>query len=162
MWKRIVIYVTAAIMGIVCAAGLSGIFVITVVTGSGMEPNYQEGHPVLVNKLAYRNATPETGEVVALWNHVYSEEGDGSVLIRRVAAHQGDRIEIRNNVFYRNGKPYTIYMRQEAEMEDLPLRILRRGEIFLLCDDRRVSMDSRNDAIGIVDSSDCIGKVCFP
>lgn len=47
MWKRIVAYGTAAIMGIVCAVGFFGVFMITTVTGSGMEPFYKEGHYVL-------------------------------------------------------------------------------------------------------------------
>lgn len=162
MWKWIVAYGTAAVLGIVCAVGFFSVFVITTVTGSGMEPSFQEDSHVLVNRLAYRRNFPEAGEVVALWNQVYSEDGEGSVLIRRVAAHQGDQIEIRDNVFYRNGKPYTAYMRQSAEMEDMSLRTLGKGELFLLCDDRRSTMDSRNDAVGIVDTADCIGKVCFP
>ena len=99
---------------------------------------------------------------MALWNQVYSEDGEGSVLIRRIAARQGDQIEIRDNVFYRNGKPYTAYMSCDGEMEDLTHRTLGEGELFLLCDDRGSSMDSRNDAVGIVDVGDCIGKVCFP
>lgn len=162
MWKRIVAYGMAAVLGIVCAVGFFSVFVITTVTGSGMEPSFQEGAHVLVNRLAYRRNSPVAGEVVALWNQVYSEDGEGSVLIRRVAAHQGDQIEIRDNVFYRNGKPYTAYMRQSAEMKDMSLRTLGKGELFLLCDDRRSTMDSRNDAVGIVETEDCIGKVCFP
>ena len=162
MWKRIVAYGTAAIMGIVCAVGFFGVFMITTVTGSGMEPFYKEGHCVLVCKAVYRKSITEVGEVVALWNQVYSEDGEGSVLIRRIAARQGDQIEIRDNVFYRNGKPYTAYMSGDGEMEDLTHRTLGEGELFLLCDDRGSSMDSRNDAVGIVDVGDCIGKVCFP
>lgn len=162
MWKRIVAYGTAAIMGIVCAVGFFGVFMITTVTGSGMEPFYKEGHCVLVCKAAYQKSIPEVGEVVALWNQVYSEDGEGSVLIRRIAARQGDQIEIRDNVFYRNGKPYMAYMSGDGEMEDLTHRTLGEGELFLLCDDRGSSMDSRNDAVGIVDVGDCIGKVCFP
>lgn len=91
MWKRIVAYGTAAIMGIVCAVGFFGVFMITTVTGSGMEPFYKEGHCVLVCKAAYRKSIPEVGEVVALWNQVYSEDGEGSVLIRRIAAGRGIR-----------------------------------------------------------------------
>ena len=95
MWKRIVAYGTAAIIGIVCAVGFFDVFMITTVTGSGMEPFYKEGHYVLVCKAAYRKSIPEVGEVVALWNQVYSEDGEGSVLIRRIAARQGDQIVVQ-------------------------------------------------------------------
>ena len=151
MWKRIVAYGTAAIMGIVCAVGFFGVFMITTVTGSGMEPFYKEGHCVLVCKAAYRKSIPEVGEVVALWNQVYSEDGRGKCPdpADRSPAGGSDE-EIRDNVFYRNGKPYTAYMSGDGEMEDLTHRTLGEGELFLLCDDRGSSMDSRNDAVGIV------------
>ena len=77
MWKRIVAYGTAAIMGIVCAVGFFGVFMITTVTGSGMEPFYKEGHYVLVCKASYRKSIPEVGEVVALWNQVIEDKQDG-------------------------------------------------------------------------------------
>ena len=38
---------------------------------------------------------------------------------------------------------------------------LGKDEIFVLSDDRSASMDSRNEAIGIIDIGECIGKVCF-
>lgn len=162
MWRRITGYGIAALLGIACAWGFFSVFFITTVTGSGMAPAYREGAHVLVNRMAYEKKMPQAGDVVAIRNQVYSEDGEGCILIRRVAACQGDRIEIRDNVFYRNGTADTAYMQEEAGMEDLPLQKLGRNAVFLLCDDRRVETDSRSETIGIVKVEDCMGKVCFP
>ena len=46
-------------------------------------------------------------------------------------------------------------------MKTVKKTTLGKNVIFVLSDDRRASMDSRNEAVGIVDSRECIGKVCF-
>ncbi|MFQ8602958.1 MAG: signal peptidase I [Anaerovoracaceae bacterium] len=161
MTKRLFIYLAAALTGILCAFILSGVFFITSVMGSGMEPNIDDGNIVLVNKLAYSSSSPETGDVIAVRNHVYGEEGEGSILVRRVAAGSGDIVEIKDDIFYLNGKPYTEYMKEAVHMEDMDKVKLKKDEIFILSDNRKSSMDSRNQAIGIVDEKDCMGKVCF-
>lgn len=164
MYKRFALYVAAAILGVVCAAAVSAVFTITAVSGSGMEPAIANGSKVLVNKLAYHGkdaAVPEIGSVVAFRSAVYGEEGEGSILVRRVAARQGDVVSIKDNVFYRNGKPYEEYMDEAVHMEPMDAVKLGNYEIFVLSDNRKSSMDSRNEAIGILDVRDCIGKVCF-
>lgn len=164
MYKRFALYVVSAVLGVVAAVALSAVFTITTVTGSGMEPAMEDGSKVLINKLAYYGtnaAVPQVGSVVAFKSAVYGEEGEGSILVRRVAASAGDVIEIKDNVFYLNGKPYEEYMNEAVHMEDMDEVKLGNHEIFVLSDNRKSSMDSRNEAIGILDIRDCIGKVCF-
>lgn len=164
MFKRIVLYLIAAFAGVAAAFACSGAFAVTEVTGSGMEGSIESGNSVLINKLAYGingEEKPQVGDVVAFSCDVYGEEGEGSVLVRRVAASFGDSVEIKDNIFYLNGKPYDDYMSQAAHMEPMEKRTLQEYEIFVLSDNRKSSMDSRNEAIGIIDSRECIGKVCF-
>ena len=52
-------------------------------------------------------------------------------------------------------------MKEAVHMEDMDKVKLKKDEIFILSDNRKSSMDSRNQAIGIVDEKDCMGKVCF-
>lgn len=161
MAKRILAYFAAAIAGVLCAFLLSGVFFITSVTGSGMEPNINGGSYVLVNKLAYSGSSPQVGDVVAVKSRVYGEEGEGSVLVRRVAGAEGDMVEIKDDIFYLNGKPYTEHMKEAVHMEDMEKIKLKDGEFFILSDNRKSSMDSRNQAVGVVEESDCMGKICF-
>ena len=164
MFKRFVLYLISAAAGVAAAWVLSGVFAFTTVTGSGMEGSIDDGSVVLINRLAYgtdHSEKPEVGDVVAFGSDVYGEEGEGSILVRRVAGSFGDAVEIKDNIFYLNGKPYDEYMSEAAHMEPMRRTVLGRNEIFVLGDNRRSSMDSRNEAIGIIDSRECIGRVCF-
>ncbi|NLD18733.1 MAG: signal peptidase I [Clostridiales bacterium] len=161
MFKKTVLYVMSAILGIGVAFALSWLFMLTTVMGSGMEPALPDGSKALIFKEAGIGEISKQGNVVAFWSDVYGEEGEGSILIRRVAASEGDSVEIREDVLYVNGKPYAAHMKEPVHMEDMKKVSLRANQLFLMSDNRKSTMDSRNDAIGIVDARDCIGKICF-
>ena len=79
-------------------------------TGS-MKPTIQEGDRVVVNKLAYdlkvpfttielfKWSDPKRGDIVVLFSPV-----DGTRLVKRVVGVPGDRIFMRENQLYVNGK----------------------------------------------------------
>ncbi len=163
MFRRIILYAAAGICGIAAAFACSLVFTTAEVTGSAMEPSVSDGSRVLINRLAYRmnGNLPEVGNLIAFKCDVYSEEGDGGIVVRRVAAGGGDTVEIKDNIFYLNGKPYDDYIQQPAVMEDMSCKRLDEKEIFVLCDDRRFSLDSRDEAVGILEVGECIGRVCF-
>ena len=158
MYKRLVAYGVAALLGVATAVALGAVFTLMTVKGTAMEPTLVEGNRVLINKL---ESQFEVGDVIAFRSEVYGEEGEGSVLVRRVAGSEGDVVEIKDNVFYLNNRPYYEYMKEAVHMDDVEAMRLGDGEYFVLGDNRRSSMDSRNEAIGVLDSEDCIGKVCF-
>ena len=158
MYRRICFYAGVALIGIAVAILTAAVFMVMTVRGSGMEPAIYDGDKVLINKLA---DTSTVGDVVAFRSNVYGEEGEGSILIRRIAGSSGDTVEIKDNIFYLNGKPYDKYMKEPAAMDNMKKIQLSNDEIFVLSDNRKSSMDSRNEAIGVLKSSDCVGKVCF-
>lgn len=167
MYKRIIIYGAAAVLGVLSAIVVTTVFTIMTVRGSGMEPALYDGDKVLINKLAYAKHAPggspenipSLGEMVAFKNNIYGEEGEGSILIRRVAGTPGDKVEIKDDIFYRNNKPYNEYMKEPVSMDDMEMILLGNNEIFVLSDNRTSSMDSRNEAIGVLKIDDCVGKV---
>lgn len=167
MYKRILLYLAAAILGILAALAVTAIFTVMTIRGSGMEPALYDGDKVLINKLSYTKSAaddapgdvPSVGDVVAFRSSVYGEEGEGSILVRRVAGAAGDTVEIKGDIFYLNDKPYDEYMMEPVKMEDLTKIKLRDGEVFVLGDNRKSSMDSRNEAIGVLKIDDCVGKV---
>lgn len=158
MYRKICFYAAGALLGIAVAVLTAAVFMIMTVRGSGMEPAIYDGDKVLINKLA---DAPAVGDIVAFRSNVYGEEGEGSILVRRVAGSSGDTVEIKDNIFYLNGKPYYKYMKEPAVMDNMNRIHLNNDEIFVLSDNRKSSMDSRNEAIGVLKSSDCVGKVCF-
>jgi len=79
-------------------------------TGS-MKPTILEGDMVFVNKLAYDLKVPFTLTRLAEWRTpkhedivVFFSPHDSVRLVKRVVGCPGDRIELRNNVVYRNGE----------------------------------------------------------
>lgn len=161
MIKKAVLYIAAALVGIMSAYLLSGIFMLTEMTGDGMEPSIENGSDLIINKIAYRKAKPQTGDVVALKNHVYGEDGEGSILVRRVVGSEGDSIEIKDDMVYLNNSPYTEHMQEAVHLDDMKKIVLKKDEMFVLADNRKADLDSRDEAVGIADIKECIGRVCF-
>lgn len=95
------------------------------IPSGSMRPNLLEGDVVLVNRLAYdfklpltdvilaHLADPKRGDVV-----VFTSPKNGIKLIKRLVAVPGDKVEMRNEVLFINGKPAT-YSEQEVLQEPL-------------------------------------------
>jgi signal peptidase I len=79
-------------------------------TGS-MKPTIQEGDRVVVNKLAYDLKIPFTTLAVLKWDDpargdivVLFSPVDGTRLVKRVVAIPGDKVEMRDNQLFVNGR----------------------------------------------------------
>jgi len=79
-------------------------------TGS-MKPTIMEGDRIFVNKLAYDLKIPFTTSQITQWDNpkrgevvVLFSPFDGKRLVKRVVGTPGDRIELRDNQLYVNGK----------------------------------------------------------
>ena len=79
-------------------------------TGS-MKPTIMEGDRIFVNKLAYDLKIPFTTNQIAQWDDptrgevvVLFSPFDGKRLVKRVVGIPGDKIELKNNLLYVNGK----------------------------------------------------------
>jgi signal peptidase I len=104
-------------------------------TGS-MNPTIVEGDLIYVNKLAYGLRVPLTLHRLKQWSN--PERGDIVVLfspedevrlVKRVIGVPGDRIELRNNVLFINGRRLSYSELPEERTEDLMPR-LRRHSLF--------------------------------
>jgi signal peptidase I len=148
-------------MGIGCALVMWSVFTVTTVNDRGMEPVIEAGSKVIINRLAYGDKEVQVGDIVAIRNIVHGQDGEGSILVRRVAAVGGDSVRIDGNTLYINGDGYYDYMKEAVDMDDMEEISLRDGQLFLMADNRKAALDSRNKAIGVVDVEECIGKVCI-
>ena len=52
-------------------------------------------------------------------------------------------------------------MNEAVSMEDMDKITLDEYSLFVLNDNRKEALDSRDQAVGVLDVSDIIGKVCF-
>ena len=124
-----------------------------------MEPSISDGSIIFVNKLAYFYQKPEAGDVVTFRCNVYSEDGEGNILVRRIAATGGDRVRITDGNLYVNDEPYKT--EQNIYLEPMEEITVGTGSVFVLSDSLTAVLDSRNQAVGQLRTDELNGKVCF-
>lgn len=160
MKKRILGYAIVAILGILSALVVSSIFQPSWVQGSSMYPTVKDQSLVLMNKVAYLLEEPKVGDIVVFKSHIYTDSGEGKLLIKRVIGVEGDRISITDGKVYRNSKvveeSYVNSTERHDNMEEITVE---KGKIFVMGDNRNSSLDSRDVVVGQVDRTSILGKV---
>lgn len=119
------------------------------VDGASMNPTFEDGDRLIVNRLAYRLGDPKPGDVVVF------DRANGRDLLKRVVAVGGQRLSISGGVVYRDGvpldEPYIA-----APPADYPEVLIPEGHVFLMGDNRNNSLDSRS--FGAVPASSIVGR----
>lgn len=124
------------------------------VYGSSMNPTLHEGNIVV----SVKNSDFKTGDVVAFYYN-------NKILIKRAIAMPGDWVDIDEdgNVFVNNQPIDEPYLLEKAFGEcdlELPYQV-PESRIFVMGDNRAVSVDSRSSAIGCVADEQIVGKIVF-
>ena len=100
----------------------------------------------------------EQGDVVAFYYN-------NNILVKRVIAKAGEWVDIdkEGNVFVNQQKLDEPYLSDKAFGEtniELPYQV-PEGRIFVMGDNRSVSIDSRNTSIGCVSAEQIVGQIVF-
>ena len=128
------------------------------VDGTSMEPTLINTDKVIVTNLFY---TPEDGDVVVISHgELYDKP-----LVKRVIATEGQtlRIDFDNSQVYVDGvlidEPYIqgLTVKGTAEIPE----VIPEGKVFVMGDNRPVSLDSRYVEVGLIDEESIIGKAQF-
>lgn len=115
----------------------------------------ESGDKLLISNLFY---TPEHGDVIVI--HAETEE----TIIKRVIATEGQEVDINcetGEVIVDGAvldEPYIKNPTYSSGNVTFPVTV-PEGCVFVLGDNRAVSLDSRYDVIGMVDTDDILGKV---
>lgn len=122
--------------------------------GTSMSPTLTEGNIVV----SLKGSRFETGDVIAFYYN-------NKVLVKRVIANTGDWVDIdkEGNVYVNNELIDEPYLTDKAFGEcniDLPYQV-PESRIFVMGDNRSVSVDSRNTAVGCVAEEQIVGKIVF-
>lgn len=134
----------------------------TIVKQSSMEPNFHDKDYLFVSKQAYRFKEPQRGDVVVFDSSLTDEDGNDKLLIKRIIGMPGEELDIIDEKVYINGimldETYTMDGTTYGDIQDL---IIPEGEYFCMGDNRDVSIDSRDPAVGCVDEEQLVGRVFF-
>ena len=132
------------------------------VSGTSMVPTLQSQDKVIVSNFFY---TPKNGDIVVISHGAeYSDP-----IIKRVIATEGQTLSIdfETGAVIVDGKELKedhIQGFTHEEDGEIP-KVIPEGKVFVMGDNRGVSLDSRSKEIGLIDKDDIIGKaqlVVFP
>lgn len=135
----------------------------TMVYGISMEPNFQGGDFLLVNKQAYTNGSqPEKGDVIVFESRQKDENGKEKKLIKRVIAVAGETVSVDEGKVYINGQELNDeYTKDGITNGEVAPVVVPEGSVFCLGDNRLHSTDSRFLEVGFVREETIQGKVFF-
>ena len=124
------------------------------VTGTSMSPTLQEGQVLMASK----GHDFKTGDVIAFYYN-------NKILVKRVIAMPGDWVNIsEDGTVYVNDiaidEPYLNEKALGDRNIELPYQV-PESKIFVMGDNRSVSLDSRNTAIGCISEEQVVGRVTF-
>lgn len=122
--------------------------------GKSMKGTLEGGNIVL----AVKSNRFKTGDIVAFYYN-------NNILVKRVIAESGDWVNITKDgtVYVNNKKINEPYIENTAYGETnikFPYQV-PENRIFVLGDNRKVSIDSRNTSIGVVSDEQLVGKLIF-
>ena len=138
------------------------LFRVIIVSGDSMRMTLIDGdYLLLVSNVLYKD--PVQGDVVVISKDSFR---DGEPIVKRVIATEGQIVDIdfENGIVYVDGLPIEEdYINMPTTVSEgmlFPL-IVEENCIFVMGDNRDVSMDSRHPEIGLIDRREILGKAVF-
>ncbi len=140
-------WVVTILLAIIISLALR-IFVleIVMVDGDSMTPTLNSDQRVVVDKVSRYFSLPQRGQIV-----VTKYPDMSGYYVKRLVGLPGDIIEIKRNIIYVNGSPLQEnYLPAGQQIADMGQTTVPVGTIFVVGDNRSVSLDSRSPLVGPV------------
>jgi signal peptidase I len=136
------------------------VFRMTGVVGGSMQPTLYENDKLIISNILYE---PKPGDIVVVTKRSFREEP----IVKRVIAVAGQTVDLdkTTGAVYIDGvllEEDYVSEKLTYELGDMQFPIyVEEGHIFVMGDNRNHSTDSRNTAVGLIDTRMVLGKVLF-
>ena len=155
-YRQVLKNTVGGLITVAAAAVLVAVLLLPVlrIFGKSMSPTLREGDIVL----SLKTGEFSTGDVVAFYYN-------NKILVKRVIASSGDWVDLdKDGTVYVNrekiDEPYLTELAYGETNIELPFQV-PESKIFVMGDNRAVSVDSRNTAVGCVAEEQVVGKIVF-
>lgn len=127
------------------------------IKGNSMYPSLKDGDWVLVNKIAYVFSNPHRGDIIVFVNN----DNNKKYFAKRIVGLEEENIEIKGGTIYINNDVLKEPNIASSIGDDFYKRYIPNNYLFVLGDNRKVSIDSRYKEVGFVNKNNVMGKIIF-
>jgi len=131
----------------------------TLVKGDSMFPTIKEYNYLIIEKMSYKFSDPERGDIIVFKSDLPENRFKSKDLIKRVIGVPGDHIMIQEGIVVVNGQQMTETYINDPYTFGLVDVVIPEGKVFVMGDNRAVSRDSRDNAVGLVEYDRIRGKI---
>ena len=131
----------------------------TLVRGDSMYSTLEDGDYLIINRMSYKFGEIKHGGIIVFESDLHQEDGTNKDLVKRVIGVAGDKVKIKDSKVYVNEKELNEpYIHNEITEGDIDT-VVPENSVFVLGDNREISLDSRYEEVGFINESDILGKV---
>lgn len=153
--------VKAMIFAVLVALVLFSLMTPVIVHGASMSPTYASRNVLLMNRVSYKISEPARGDIIVFRSNIVGKDGKEKFVIKRIVGLPGENVTITNGSVYIDGDIYyENYLSEKYTTGDVNMTV-KDGYCFVLGDNRNISLDSRNELIGLIDYKKIVGKIYF-
>ena len=157
--KEIFEWIKVFALAIVFAFVITQFIKPTLVRGDSMYSTLEEGDYLIINRMSYKFGEPKRGDIIVFESDLQQDDGTNKDLVKRVIGVSGDTIKIKDSKVYVNVKELNEpYIHDEITEGDIDT-VVPENSVFVLGDNREISLDSRYEQVGFINESDILGKV---
>ena len=146
-----------AVVLILALAVRAFVFEPIVVSGPSMNNTLVDGERMFVEKVSYWFAPPKRGDIIICY-YQYEDE----FCVKRVIGLPGETISVADGRVFINGEALDegAYWNDEILL-DTQERVVPEDTVFVMGDNRNLSLDSRSDRVGPIDYKYVVGQARY-